>query len=245
MRNTRYIVYSIQKVPRFFGFLVNIFNRVKSVSLREQVVEQIRTAIIEGRLKSNDHIVEKTITEQLGVSRTPVREALILLEREGLIISVPNRGSFVREFTVADAEMLFSMRTTLECFATELVLESLTENDLHHLRSSITTQRMYIEKNNFEKVRSVDMEFHNYLIEKSEHALLIRSWREMVAQIAAMLYIRAEAMPNYDEYLAVRDHGAIVEALATRDMEKVKAEHKRINNRVAGEVKEAIRKLSD
>ncbi len=213
----------------------NSFSQIRSVSLREQVVEQIRTAIIEGRLKPNDHIVEQSLTEQLGVSRTPVREALILLEREGLLVASRNRGCFVRVFTQEDVEAIFSMRTALENFAGELVIDRLNADDLAHLQNTIERQQKFIEKGDFKNVRSTDMSFHHFLINKSEHPLLSRSWAELVAQIAALLYVRAEAIPNYDEYLAIRDHQAIVDAYQQRDLDSLRAVNKRINERVAKE----------
>ena len=216
------------------------FSRIRSVILREEVVEQIRLAIIEGRLKPNDHIIEQTLTEQLGVSRTPIREALILLEREGLIVSYPNRGSFVREFTENDVDAIFSMRTALENFAAELIIERLTDTDFEYLDNSIEIQAMYIRQRDFKQVRTTDMAFHQYLIDRTNHPILIKNWGEIVAQIAALLYIRAEAMPDYDEDLAVADHQSIVEAFKNRKAEQVARENRRINNRVAGECANAV-----
>ena len=209
------------------------FSPIQATSLREQVVEQVRTAIIEGRLKPNDHIIEKDLTEQLGVSRTPVREALILLEREGLIVSFPNRGSFVRDFSVQDVEMIFSMRTALENFAGELIIEHLNETDWGTLEDSIEAQRKAIERGDAQSVRSIDMRFHEYLLRKSQHPLLIRNWTEIVAQIAALLYLRRDAMPDYDEYLAVSDHQRIVDAYLKRDLEALYEANRSINQRVA------------
>ncbi len=223
---------------------MGIFNRVKSASLREQVVEQIRTAIIEGRLKPNDHIVEQDLTDQLGVSRTPVREALILLEREGLVVSVPNRGSFVRVFREEDVTAIFSMRITLESFAAELMYEKLIPSDYDYLYGLIEQQRQAIERGDFKAVRSTDMLFHQYLIEKADHPLLLRSWEELVAQIAAVLFIRAETMPDYNEYLAVADHKKILDGFIQHDLLAIKAQHKVINDRVAEECRYAIRTLS-
>jgi DNA-binding GntR family transcriptional regulator len=211
------------------------FSQIRSISLREQVVDQIRTAIIEGRLKPNDHVVEQSLTEQLGVSRTPVREALILLEREGLLVASRNRGCFVRVFTPEDVRAIFSMRTVLENFAGELIIDRLTSDDHAQMQASIELQQRYIKNGDFKNVRSTDMAFHRYLIEMSEHPLLMRSWSELVAQIAALLYVRAEAIPDYDEYLAIRDHQAIVDAYRQRDIQQLQAVNKRINERVAGE----------
>lgn len=216
------------------------FSVIQPISLRERVVEQIRTAIIEGRLKPSDHIVEGTLTKQLGVSRTPVREALILLERDGLVVSYPNRGSFVRSFNGEDVEAIFTMRTMLENFAAELIIDRLAPEDFNHLYGSIEQQRAAIEIGDFKLVRSTDMSFHQYLVDRSEHTLLIRNWRQIVAQIAAVLYMRAEAIPDYDEYLAVRDHTAIVDALKHRQLEEVVRLNRQINQRVATECKNSV-----
>ncbi|MCA0454374.1 MAG: GntR family transcriptional regulator [Chloroflexi bacterium] len=220
---------------------MSTFSQIRSISLREEVVEQIRTAIIEGRLKPNDHIVEQVFTQHLGVSRTPVREALILLEREGLVVASRNRGCFVRAFTEEDVDSIFSMRTALENFAGELIIDKLDENDYQYLENNIEKQRQFIEAEDFKNVRSTDMALHKFLISRSEHPLLKRNWDEIVAQIAALLYVRAEAIPNYDEYLAIRDHQAIVDAYRQRDLNRLRAENKRINERVAGECRLGVR----
>lgn len=222
---------------------MSVFSQIRTVSLREQVAEQIRTAIIEGRLRPNDHVSEAALTEQLGVSRTPVREALILLEREALIVSVPNKGSFVRVFTEEDARGLFSMRTALENFAAELTIETLDQHDYEHLQELIEAQRKLISHNDFKKVRSADMAFHQYLIDKSGHPMLMRSWQEIVAQVAALLFLRAEDNPSYDEYLAIQDHQSILDAYRARSLEQVEHENRRINNRVAEECATAVRRL--
>jgi DNA-binding GntR family transcriptional regulator len=211
------------------------FSQIQPVSLREQVVEQVRAAIIEGRLRPGDHIAETTLTQQLGVSRTPVREALILLEREGLVTATRNRGCFVRAFNAQDVDDIFSMRTTLENFAAELIINQLDDDDFAHLRESIARQRDAIEARDFKHVRAIDMRFHRYLVERGRNPLMIRHWQEIVAQIAALLYVRAEALPDYDEYLAIRDHQSILDAYMVRDLDAVRACNTRINARVAAE----------
>lgn len=220
------------------------FKQIQPVSLRELVVEQVRKAIIEGHLKPNDHIVEATLTQQLGVSRTPVREALILLEREGLVVTSRNRGSFVRAYNEKDIEAIFTMRTTLENFAGELIIDKMTPEDHEKLDRFIQEQENYIRKGSFKDVRTIDMSFHQTIINYSEHYLLIKSWSEIVAQIAALLYIRAEAIPTYDEYHAIRDHRSIVDAFKAHDLNRLRAENKRINDRVCSECLFAIKSLN-
>lgn len=222
---------------------MKVFSQIRPINLREQVAEQVRTAIIEGRLKPNDHITEAELTAQLGVSRTPVREALIILEREALIVSVPNRGCFVRAFNADDVEALFSMRTMLENFTAERILHKLTDSDFGYLQGLINTQRTFIEQNDFKQVRSTDMTFHQYLINYSDHPLLMRNWQEIVAQVAAVLYLRADAEPGYDEYMAIQDHCAILDAYRVRNLEQICQENRRINQRVADECMAAVRRL--
>jgi DNA-binding GntR family transcriptional regulator len=214
--------------------------QIRPISLREQVVQQIRTAIIEGRLKPNDHITETTLTSQLGVSRTPVREALILLEREGLIIASPNRGCFVRAFTKQDVSEIFTLRTMLENFVGELILDKLIPDDFECLYNSVQQQAEALEQGDIKRVRSIDMEFHRYLVAKSDHNMLIRSWNEIVAQIAALLYIRAEHTLDYDETQSLCDHRAIVEAYQQRNLLRLHELNRQINGRVAAECQRAI-----
>jgi len=217
------------------------FSKISPTNLRDQVVKQIRAAIIEGRLKPLDHIREVVLTKQLGVSRTPVREALILLEREGLIVAEINRGSFVRAYTEEDVINIFTMRTNLEDFAGKLIIDKLDNDDIVYLESLIERQRLAIDGGDTKNIRTLDMSFHEYLVNKSNHPILIRSWQELVAQIAALLHLRREAIPDYDEHRVIIDHQSIVNAYKKRDLQDLQAQNRRINERVAGECSRSIR----
>ncbi|MEP7293892.1 MAG: GntR family transcriptional regulator, partial [Chloroflexota bacterium] len=195
-------------------------------------------------IKPNDHITEAILTEQLGVSRTPIREALILLEREGLVVATPNRGCFVRAFTEQDVSEIFSLRTALENLAAEIIIEQFHPPDFEHLEASIISQRAAIERDDFKQVRAIDMAFHEFLIRKTRHTLLIRNWMEIVAQIAAVLYLRAEGIPQYDEYQSIQDHTAILGAYKALNIEKLRLLNKQINLRVAGECQRGVLRRS-
>lgn len=222
---------------------MKFLSQIQPVSLREQVVEQVRTAIIEGRLRPHDHITEATLTEQLGVSRTPVREALILLEREGLVVFAPNRGAFVRAFNAEDVNDIFSMRIALENFAAECSIEHMTDSDFARLERIIEQQQLAIDQSDFTNLRSLDMDFHRLLVRSSGNRLLIRNWEEIVAQIAALLYIRSESYPDYDERRAIHDHQAILQAYRARDLEAVKAANRRINEQTAQECLHSLARI--
>ncbi len=224
---------------------MKFLSQIQPISLREQVVGQVRMAIIEGSLKPKDHITEVLLTDQLGVSRTPIREALILLEREGLVEFLPNRGSFVRAFNVQDIDEIFGMRTTLENYAAEMIIEQLTPPEWAELDAMIEQQRQQIARGDFKTVRNIDIQFHRSLIHKSEHVLLARSWEELVAQIAALLYMRAETLPDYDEYASIQDHQAIVAGYKAQDLAAVQSANRCINQRVAHECKRALALLEE
>lgn len=217
-----------------------IFSEIRPITLREQIIDQVRTAIIEGRLKPNDHVTEMALTKQLGVSRTPVREALIVLERERLVVFAPNRGYFVRVFTEKDIHEIFSLRIALENLAAEIVIHRLNEKDYIHLRQLIEQQAAAIQREDRKGIRSIDMNFHRYLIEASNHDLLIQSWNGIVAQIAALLYIRADADPDYDENQVMKDHEAILIAYQSGYAAEVARINRQINERVARNCVEAL-----
>ncbi len=212
---------------------MSIFSEIRPITLREQIVDQVRTAIIEGRMKPADHVTEITLTKFLGVSRTPVREALILLEREGLLDFIPNRGYFVRVFSERDIREIFTLRTALENLAAELVLSRLKDEHFTDLERLIHDQTEAIKRGAMQDVRRIDMNFHQYLVEASGHTLLLKNWRSIVAQIAALLYIRADAFPTYDENIVINDHQAILAAYRTGDPANVARVNVQINQRVA------------
>jgi DNA-binding GntR family transcriptional regulator len=213
---------------------------LRPTSLREQVVEHIRQAIVEGQLKPGDHMVEVQLTEQLGISRTPLREALILLEREGLVATIRHKGTYVRSFSASDVEDIFSMRTTLENFAGERIIDELGASDYSKLERLIDTQQKFIDANDFKRVRATDMDFHRYLVVRSGHPHLLRSWSEIVAQIAALLYKRAEVDDGYDEARVITDHQRILAAYQARDIDALRQANIDINTRVASECRKAL-----
>ena len=98
------------------------------------------------------------------------------------------------------------------------------------------------ERGDLNSARSIDIEFHRVLVHGSGNRLLIRSWEEIVAQIAALLYIRSESYPNYDEGKAMRDHEDIVLAYRARDLAAVKAANRRINEQAAQECLQSLQK---
>jgi len=210
-----------------------LFNEIKPITLRDQVVEEIRRAIFEGRLKPGDHIREQDLTQHLGVSRTPIREAFIILERDGLLVNYPNRGCFVRNFDEQDIREIFTMRAALENLAAELIIDKLTDEDFAHLRKLIEQQRLAIEQDDRTHLGLLDLSFHLYLVERAHNSRLTRAWQAISAQYVAAISYRASAYPDYDEHQALTDHEQILKAYMSRDLNRVMKVNHEINERVA------------
>lgn len=96
----------------------------------------IRSAIVEGRLEPGQRLKEEELARELGISRTPVREALLVLQAEGLIDSAPNRGASVRAYEAADLDDLYLLRALLESFAARLAATRITDDEVAELRAS-------------------------------------------------------------------------------------------------------------
>jgi len=137
---------------------------VKPVTLREQVYAQIRQAIFERTLKPGDHIQERELTPLLNISRTPLREALGLLERDGLVQYFPNRGWFVTKYTPPEIEEIFAIRSGLENLAADLIIERLTETDFADLQARIDELGEAIRADDVPRKYRLDMEFHQRLV---------------------------------------------------------------------------------
>jgi DNA-binding GntR family transcriptional regulator len=199
-------------------------------------VDKLRDAIVSGRLESGEHLKESLIAEQMSVSRIPVREAFRQLEQEGLIISIPNQGSFVKVFDEKDIREIFTLRGALESLACELVLSNglLQPEDMEHLEDYVHLQREAIDARDFDRLTQLDMDFHEFICRKSESERLLKTWRSLRTQVQVLFHQRFRTYDWIPETVET-DHLAIIEALRQGDVQQVAQVHKEINARVAGE----------
>ncbi len=222
---------------------VAIFNKIEQISLRHEVVDMIREAIISGKLEPGTHLAENALASQMSVSRAPIREALRQLEQEGLIVSIPNKGSFVKDFDEKDIDEVFTLRATLENLAMELALgEGLQESDFDHLAQLINSQKEAVENEDFDRLTTLDVQFHEFIVAKANHKRLFKMWYALHAQCRTLLNRRFRAFPDYVPETVVPDHTAIMNALLTGDMQRISELNREINARVAKECKELLRR---
>jgi DNA-binding GntR family transcriptional regulator len=213
-----------------------LFDRIQPRTLRAEIVDVLRDAIVSGKLESSEHLKESVIAEQMSVSRIPVREAFQQLEQEGLIVSIPNQGSFVKVFDEKDIREIFTLRGALESLACELVLSNdlLQPEDLEHLEGYVDQQREAIDARDFDRLTKLDMDFHEFICRKSESERLLKTWRSLRAQIQVLFHQRFRTYDWIPETVET-DHSAIMKALRQGDVQRVAQVHKEINARVAEE----------
>ena len=139
-------------------------------SLSNRVFLKIRDNILNGTYKEQDELRENTIGKELGVSRTPVREALRQLELEGLVTIVPNKGAYVTGITTKDVKDIYTVRSMLEGLCARWATEHITEEQLDELEEIIFLSEFHMKKeghNNTEQIAVLDSRFHAVLYEAS------------------------------------------------------------------------------
>jgi DNA-binding GntR family transcriptional regulator len=185
--------------------------------LREVVCETLREAIRGGVLKPGERLMEIQLAEELGVSRTPVREAIRKLELEGYVIMMPRRGTYVANLSIRDVNEVFEIRTTLDSLASGLAAERITDEELERLERLLVLIGEYIEQNDMEKIVETDMEFHDILYQASRNTRLVGIIYNLREQLTRF---RSTSM-SYPGRLkeTLEEHIRIVEAIAQGNVE--------------------------
>lgn len=189
-----------------------------SPSLRHDVRAHLRNLILDGTLKPGDRIVESRLAREMGISQTPVREALRELEQMGLVVSYPNRGSSVRKVEPRDADEMYTLRAHLETMAITLALPRLTDEDLDTLDGLVDGMIAAGDNDDPDLLTALDTRFHEFILEHSGHRLLLRTWQGISPLNWTMMTVIRLKDRNLRE-LAER-HRPIVDALRARDAER-------------------------
>jgi DNA-binding GntR family transcriptional regulator len=187
-------------------------------ALRHEVRNHLRNQIYEGTLQPGDRIVESRLARELGISQTPVREALRELEQMGLVVSYPNRGSSVRKIEARDADEMYTLRAHLEEMAIRLALPRLTNDDITALDAMVDAMVDAAHDADPDRLTEIDTEFHEEIMTHADHGLLLRTWQGISPLNWTMMTVIRLRDRNLEE-LAER-HRPIVEALHARDEER-------------------------
>lgn len=189
-------------------------------SLPERVRETIEQLVLTGALREGDQIVEYQVARQMGISQTPVREALRTLERDGLVVTLPHRGTFVRRITRREAAERYSLGMELEAFASRLAIPRLTEADYRHLEQvvdAMAAAAAAVSTGREEYAHSVELNvaFHQYLVERSGHQLLLKAW--LAVNPLNWRFVTYTRLLNPDPVVLAERHRALLAAYRTGD----------------------------
>ena len=182
--------------------------------LRELVCEHIREAIINGVFAPGERLMEIQMADEMGVSRTPVREAIRKLEMEGFVVMIPRRGNM----SIKDINDVYEIRISLDTLAAGLAAERISDEELEELQRLLVKVGNAIEENDMAKVVEADIEFHDVLYKASRNERLrniINNLREQITVIRGVSMRYPGRLKDTQE-----EHRRLVESIAARDVEK-------------------------
>ena len=187
-------------------------------SLRGRVFNKIREDILSGKYKENDELKEIAIGEELGVSRTPVREAFRQLELEGLIQIVPNKGAYVTGITIEDVKDIYMIRSKLEGLCAAWACEHITDEQLEEMEENIYLAKFHAERGHFEQMAELDSRFHEILYESCNSKMLehlLKDFHQYVQRV------RKKTLSTTERGIASNhEHQMIMEAIKSKNPEE-------------------------
>ena len=186
-------------------------------SLADDIVDRLRSAILNGTFKPGQPLREEQLAASLDVSRGPVREALVQLEREGLVIVRRHRGATVARLSRADVEEVYSLRQALERLAMRQAVQHATEEDFAAMEGVLDEFRAAFARGPTEQViADLDVRFHDLIYQAAHHQRLYDCWANLRAQIYIFLLSRNVANPDF-RIVTVQSHSDLLDVLRSRD----------------------------
>ena len=199
--------------------------------LRDVVFNTLRQAILRGDLRPGERLREIEMAKKLGVSRTPLREALRKLELEGLVVTIPRKGAEVADITEKNMQDVLEVRKSLEELATGLACERMTESDIEELRTKNLAFEESLKAKDVTKIAEADVQFHDVIFAATNNQRLIQLLNNLREQ---MYRFRVEYLKNAEYYpQLLKEHKEIIVRLEKRqkvEATKIICEH--IDNQV-------------
>ena len=186
-------------------------------TIRDQVYQILRDEICAGKYAPGSWLQETELTEYLGVSRSPVREALRRLVADGLLMEIPNKGVFVKEFTCRDIEEIFDMRVMLESYAIRKSRSRMTSARLQKLFDILEELEHTHAAQELAVYTQSDEILHNRIVELSENSLVISTYDRVRSMNQQFRVLSLSSHRRFDESL--EEHRQIVQSLAVGDVE--------------------------
>ena len=189
--------------------------------LREMVYEELKMQILKGSIIPGTRMMEVELAEEMGVSRTPIREAIRKLEKEGLVTIEPRRGAYASMISTEDMVEILEVRQDLEGLAAYFAADRMTDAQMEELRKESNSYNDAVKRGNMEDMIKHDTRFHHIIVESCRNKILVQMIEQLQELVLRFRYIyydnfrRAENMPE--------EHEAIVAAIAEGDADKARA----------------------
>jgi len=187
----------------------------KKKSLREEVYDSLKRSILYGKLKGGQRLIEEQLADQVGISRTPVREAFHKLERDELVTRLPKGGFAVREFTKEDVEEIFGIRSALESYAAYLATVHMAADKISILERKLKESEDALERGDNDKVVQLHTEFHDLLYKCCKSRKLV----EMINTFRDYFYRYRPALLHIEDGISYsnQDHRQMLEAMKKKN----------------------------
>lgn len=193
----------------------------------DAVVGRLRESILRGRFAPGERIVEADLARELGISRGPIREALGVLEKDGIVESVPRKGKFVLRFDRRRIDEIYSLRKVMETYAAEMLMNSLTAYKRELLEKAATEIEATAASGSAAELSQRDLAFHNLLYELADHEALLNVWNEHIAgKLRILVNVTTQTHDPLSD--AGRNHRVLVESIVRRrkgDTRRLISEH--------------------
>lgn len=188
----------------------------KSISLAEQVFDRLETDILSGKYQPGEVLTELKLVADLGVSRTPIREALRRLEQEHIIEMTP-KGILILGVSQKDLEDILEIRTRIEGLAAYMAAKNITEEQLEELRETVELQEFYVPKRDADRINGMDSKFHLLIYRFSGSVPLYDTLMPLHKKL--LKYRKASVENEIRSVNSSQEHRAIFEAIAARNAE--------------------------
>jgi DNA-binding GntR family transcriptional regulator len=189
--------------------------------LHEEATDRLRDMIVQGRLTAGERLNERLLTAQLGLSRTPLREAIKVLATEGLVELLPNRGAIVAPMDATRLGETLAVMGALEALAGELACLSATQAQINEIRALHYEMLAYHARGDLAGYFKFNQAIHLKIVKYSGNAVLYNSYRQLNANVRRARYLANLSKERWDA--AVREHDEILAALGARDVKRIKA----------------------
>lgn len=190
-------------------------------SLTHKVREVLRKAILSGEFQPGQRLIERTLCDLVGVSRTAIREALRALEAEGLVVNMSNQGPTVATISLKHAKQIYAVRGVLEVEAVELFLKNAGGADLDALEQALLAMERSSQQRDTEAVNSHKKQFYDVLISRCGNEIIGQMLRQLYGKIAILRHMTMAQQDRTHD--AIREMRDIYEALRARDLAAARA----------------------